>query len=267
MVSGLQANKGEFRLASATTGTALSTTAAYIALPRKTQSVTVTPRNFSTAVVVRVSLCPWLIILKTLDSLATAPRDYSEEAQDANTGTSVDMGAMEAPGTGGYLYVGSYVQFRGVNVDVDATNSGDATVLTVRYPQAPGLWTDISDTDGTISSSKSLGQDASVTWTVPSGWQALSLRELGDTTLNFPYANDKFYWTRWEWSVAFTDTSVTLDHMLGINRSTAYWELAPGQAMQGEIENGPGGISAFESFTDAGTANLIVNAQSVGQFA
>jgi hypothetical protein len=266
MVSGLQTSKGEFRIASASTGTGLTTTAAFIQLPRKTDWVALTPRNFSGAVVARIQECPWLIILKTLNSLTHPPIDYSEAAQDGSTDTDIDMGSMEAASTGGYLYVGSHVPFRGVSIDVDATNAGDANALTVRYASAKGTWSDIGDTDNTSGSSNSLNADGTVVWTVPTDWGAYSLQEMGDTKIAFPDADVKRYWTRWEWSAAFSDATVTLNSIVGLNRSSAYYELVNGQALQGNVLNGVTGISGFECLTDSGTANIVINARTYGRF-
>ena len=88
----------------------------------------------------------------------------------------------------------------------------------------------------------------------------MSLRDTGDTLLNFKWADEKLYWTRWQWSAAFTDTSVTLDHMLGINASTAYAETPAGLGlgMRVHMGFGPNGVAGVEALTDAGTGNLLV---------
>src|SRR3990167_10885656 len=81
IISGIQF--GEERVAStAGGGTALTTTAAFIRLPRITKYIGMVPRNFATAVVAKYHLNPWLTILKTADALATAPTDYSNAGQD-----------------------------------------------------------------------------------------------------------------------------------------------------------------------------------------
>lgn len=243
-------------------GTALTTTAAFIQIPTATRHLMITPRNFSTAVVAKVALNPYLVILRTQDALATAPTDASENAQDASTSTSVTLSSQGTAAQSDYLYVGSHIPFRGVNIDVDATN-GNASVLTVKYWQdaTPDAWADISATDGTASGGATLAVDGSVTWTVPTDWLKASLRTIGDTTLTFPHATEPMYWTRWEVSAAL-DASVTLDHMLAMNRSTAYMELLSGQTYETRITKGVGGIACVEALTDAGTGNLIVNVAS-----
>jgi cytidylate kinase len=55
------------------------------------------------------------------------------------------------------------------------------------------------------------------------------------------------------------DASVTLDHMLSINRSAAYIELPTGLPWEQGVTVGPGGVSNLLALTDAGTALLLVN--------
>lgn len=259
---------GDLRLASAANGTALSTTAAFIQYPRVTNFVTITPRNFSTAVVARVIESPWLYVLQTSDRLTTIAVpggntvDHSENLQNAVATDVANVSGIPTAANGGYLYVGSYQPFRGVDIDVTALNTTSTSNLTVNYWH--GAWTTISATDNT-NSTESLDTDGTVVWTVPTDWKAASLVETGDTKLDYGEASVKLYWTRWQWSAAL-DAAVTIARMSAMNRSTAYWELTPGQAMEGSVINGPGGVSGIEALTDAGTANLVIMAGSSGRF-
>lgn len=256
---------GEVRAAStAGGGTALTSTAARIVLPLGTKHIDLVPRNFSTAVVVQWLKNPWLTIVKTADSLGTEPTDYSIEAQDGSTSTSVVLSSLGTAAQGDFLYVGSHLPFAGVEIDVDGTN-GNASVITVKYRKSDNTWADISDTDGTASGGASLAQDGSVTWTVPADWITARLFDTGDTTLNAGFAKQDIYWTRWEWSAAL-DSSVTLDSMIAINRSTTYHEIPSGMAWEEAVTVGPGGISSIQAKTDAGTANLIVDCAARGRF-
>lgn len=264
---------GEFRAASGANGTALSTTAAFIQLPPGTRHVFLTPRNFSTAVVARVAFNPWLVVLKTMDNLATLPADYSEAAQDASTSTSVDISSINTLANGDFLLVGSHLPFRGVSIDVGGSMAGsNSPTLTVAYWDG-SAWTSISATDNTNSGSKSMAVDGTVTWTVPAGtlWKAEGLREIfrrigsaaTEDVWNRNLYPDKLYWTRWVWSAQLNDTSVTLDSMLAMNRSTAYAEMvALVQPFERRIHRGLGGYGCIEALTDAGTANLLVNVDS-----
>ena len=259
---------GEVRAAStAGGGTALTGTAARIFLPLGTKHLDLVGRNYSTAVVIQWLPCPWLTIFKTADSLATSPTDYSYEAQDNSTSTSVTLSGLGTAAQGDFLYVGSRVPFSGVAIDIDAAN-GNASVITVKYRKSDNTWADISATDGTDNAGASLGVDGSVTWTVPADWLTARLRETGDTGVNFGVAQQEMFWTRWQWSAAL-DASTTLDSMVAIPRSTVYHEIPSGTAWEQAVTVGPGehGISAIQAKTDAGTANLIIDCAARGRFA
>lgn len=239
-------------------GTALTTTAGVIAFPKGTRHLFLIPRNFATAVVVKFALNPWLVVLKTTDNLATIT-DYSSAAQDADAGTAVVLSSLNTAANGDYLYVGSHVPFRGVNVDVDAAN-GNASVLTVNYWNG-SAWTDASATDGTASGGATMAQDGNVTWTVPSDWAKASLATINSPTppMGLAYRDEPLYWTRWQVSAAL-DSSTTLNAMLALNRNTAnYGELPSGLSFETRISMGLGGVGCVEALTDAGTASLIVN--------
>ena len=159
------------------------------------------------------------------------------------------------------MYVGAALPFRGAAVDITNTNTVGASTLTVKYWNG-SVWADISATDGTASGGDTFGVDGSVTWTVPAAtlWIPNSLRAIGDTTLATSWSGAKLYWTRWETSAVF-DTTVSVAQLRALNRSTAYAELLEGQSYEQAIQSeGPGGFACVEALTDAGTANLIVNA-------
>ena len=251
---------GEVRGAGASKGVALTTTAAFTALPLGTNYVTLMPRNAATAVVVRYALNPWLIIVKTTDAFAAVGNatDYSEEAQDGSTATLVTLSSLSTAANDDYLYVGAHVPFRGVDIDVNATN-GNASVLTVKYRKNDNTWADITATDGTTSGGATLAQDGTVTWTVPTDWLSASLRSIGADGFN---PNVALYWTRWEVSAAL-DASVTLSHMLALNRSTTYAEFPTSLGKEFFIKQGVGGTGCIEALTDAGTANLVIEAATL----
>ena len=252
---------GEVRtISTAGGGTALTTTAAYIHIIPGTNWLALTARNFSTAVVAKFALNPFLIVIKTTDALVAVGNltDYSNEAQDGLASTDVTLSSLTA---GAFVYIGSHVPFRGVTIDVDAANSTASTDLTVKYWNG-SAWASISATDNTVSGGISLAQDGTVTWTVPSTWVPVSLRAAGDTLLFAPadLVNPKIYWTRWEWD-ATMDSATTLNSIIALNRDTAqYGELISGQSFETAVHRGRGGVAAVEALTDAGTANLVVNA-------
>jgi hypothetical protein len=252
---------GEIR-GGTSTGVSLSTTAAYIPIPKATKSLFATPRNLSTAVVARLGLCPWALVLKTTDA-GTTLTDYSAEAQDGSTSTSVTLSSIGTAAQGDFLYVGCHVPFRGATIDIDSAN-GTASVLTVKYWDGDS-WADITATDGTDSAGASMGQDGAVTWTVPTDWAPTGLVKSGDFTVSLPGTGNKYYWTRWQFSAAL-DSSTTLDHLICLPQSTSYLELVANQQFETAIQWGPDGFSSIEALTDAGTANLVVGYGSRSRF-
>lgn len=261
----LEASLGHQRLAGAANGVALTTTAALTGFHQGTKHITLIPRNFATAVVARFAYCPYLIILKTHDALVSRPLDYTTVAQDGSTATSVVLTSLPTLASGGAVWVGSAVPFRGAHIDVDSAND-QANNLTVHYPLLGSLaLTDISDTDNTDTGA-SLAQDGTVTWTVPADWQLAGLRDICNANAirinaaNFRYSDGLYFWTRWTWN-ATMGTAVTLDHILGLNESTAYAEFPVGLSKMERIHMGLGrsGVAGIELLTDAGTGNMLIN--------
>lgn len=259
--------QGEVRSAStAGGGTALTTSAARIVLPRNTKQITLIPRNYSTAVVVKWNKNPFLIVLKTTDLLATAGNltDYSDNAQDNSTSTDVTLSSLATVANKGAVYVGSWTPFSGLEVDVDAAN-GTASVLTVTYWDG-SAWTDTSATDGTASGGATFAVDGNITWTVPSAWVTASLQEAVTTALpHTGILTQPMYWVRLAVSAAL-DSSTTLNSMIAINRDTTYAEIPAGMWWEESITVGPGGYYSITALTDAGTANLVVNCAARGKF-
>jgi hypothetical protein len=241
-------------------GTALTTTSQVIGFIESSKWVGFTTRNFATGVVAKVAFSPYLFVLVTSDALAVAGNttQYSSQAQDGDTATSVTLSSLDTAANSDFVYVGSHLRFRGVDVDVDAPN-GTTSILTVNYWDG-SAWSDTSDTDGTISGGATMAVDGQVTWAIPSDWVADSLVNIGDTTLtNIPHGSTQdIYWTRWQVSVAL-DSSVTLDHMIALPQSTAYAEFVNNQSFETAITMGPGGYAGLEALMNAGTGNLVVN--------
>lgn len=240
-------------------GTALTTTAAFVLLPDGTEEVELIARNIAGGgAVAKVALSPYLAVLKTTDLLvATAnATDYSKAAQNATT-ADVVLSSLGALAANDAIYVGSHLPFRGVKVDMTAAN-GDASVLAVTYWDG-SAWTDIAPTDGTAAAGATFGQDGNVTWTVPTDWAKAKLTDaVAGAHPGIPLAGENLYWTRWVVSVAL-DASTTIASMIAMNRATTYAEMIATFNRRFRCFKGLGGIAAIEGAAD-GTANLIVNA-------
>ena len=267
------ANLGDIKLLGASEGIVLGTTAVRTFIPAGTRWISMHGRNYSTAVVSGIRFNPWLTVLKTTDDLLTAANltDYSSEAQDNDTGTSVTLSSLDTLANGDALYVGADYPFSGVIVDVDAGND-TASVLTINYWNG-SAWTDTTNTDGTDVGGDTLKQDGANTWTIPSAWVKASLEEiqneldsgLGSTMKNVGVMKRPRYWTQWVVSAAL-DSSVTLDSMYSIAAESDYFEIVANETFEQSIKGAqPGGFTTFDAITDAGTANLVT--RIAGRFA
>ena len=263
----LGANLGHQRAAGAASGVVLSATAAFTAFHRGTEYIDLIPRNFSGAAVARYALCPYLVILKadSADDLAGPIADYSAIAQDGSTGTEVAVGGGGGLAAGRNFYIGSAIPFRGVYVDIDTANANNSAAVTVYY--WAGSWVDVSATDASRSS-HAFDQTGTITWTVPSAWQSSSLVKI-DRSVNssLSWRDVQMYWTKWTWSAAI-DAGTTLDHMLGINESTAYAEVPASLGTGMRIHNGFGsnGVAGVETLTNAGSGNMLVTCSALNGY-
>ena len=268
----LGANLGHQRRTGAASGVACTTTAAFTPFIKGTEHINLEPRNFgSSAAIIKFAFSPYLVILKadSADGLGGHLEDNSDVAQDGSTDTSVTLSAFAS---GRALYVGSAIPFRGAHIDVDGANSTGSTVITVSYWNG-AEWVDSSDTDGTISGGISLAQDGAITWTVPSAWELSTLGKLASAagesldSSGQKYKDTNMYWTKWTWNQDM-DAAVTLDHILGINESTAYSELTSSTGYEGRVHHGFGtnGLGGIEMLTDTGTANVLVTCSAMNGY-
>lgn len=251
----------EKRSAAASAGASLTTTAQRIVFPIGTQKVKLMPHTFSTAVVARFALNPYLIIIKTTDALvATAnATNYSVNAQDGSTGTKVTLDSLDTLANGDIIYIGSHTPFAGVDIDINNANS-IASVLTVKYWNGTA-WVTISASDGTVSTGKTMAVDGIVSWTVPTAWAKTSLKAAGDTVLTDEIYQRSLYWTRWEVSAAL-DSTTDANSFIAVPQTTAYAEIPSGHFEEFDIIQGQNGYSGISALTDAGTAKLVVNVTS-----
>lgn len=258
---------GEMRaISTAGGGTALTSAATFLQLLPGSEAVQVAARNYATAVAVQVALSPWLTILKTSDDFAAATNatDYSDAAQDSSTSTDVVLSSLA---TSGAVWVGSHVPFRGISVDVDAAN-GNAATVAATYWTTGATMASLTVTDGTASGGNCFAQDGTITWTVPTDWQAAPLATVAGIAagVQIPHKGRELYWVKLTVNAAL-DSSTTQNSWVAMNRSTAYHELiaeAPEIALA--VRRDSGGHAAVELKTDAGTANAVVNVLTSGRF-
>lgn len=242
-------------------GLALTTTLQTLGFPKGTQGLRLGARSFSTAIVARFLLNPYLLVYKTADALATIT-DYSEAAQDNDAATDVVLSSLDTNANSDALWIGSHLPFAGLSVDMDATN-GAASVLSGTYWNGTAL-SNISLTDNTASGGATFAQDGTITWSVPTDWTAASLATIGSAASSIPSSGQALYWVKLVVSAAL-DSSTTLNSVHALNRSTAYAELVDGDVWEQVIRRAPGGVGSIQALTDAGTASLLVNALVFGR--
>jgi len=252
-------------------GIAVTSTSQAVPIPNSTRELEFSLRNAgSSAVSVLWAANPSLVILHTADSLATAPTNATNKMRDGIAANTLVLDSLNTAGNGDFIYVGAKVPFGGVAVNMSGSKvNGTNSVLTVKYYNG-SAWADISDTDGTISSSKTFAQDGNVTWTTPtqdSTWARTSLKDAGDTSINtFPYATEELYWTRWEVSVAL-DSEVEVEGMHALSRNTYFSEIFFGDTKKIAVNSADlTGNTSFEFKTNTGTGNMIINAHAIRSF-
>lgn len=246
-------------------GFALDNVADFMQLYPGTKQIDIIPRNYSTAVVVRFALNPWLAVLRVDSATSGAPKvvDYSEAAQDGSASTSVDLSSLD--GTTGMLLLGSHLPFRGVNIDVDGANGTASIITSTSFYSTKGGWKALTVTDGTASGGATLAVDGNITWTPPADWVPIRIEELLAGMPGMRYKGAPLYWVQVR-PASGLDSATTLDHVLSMNRSTVYAELPSGVAVMGlEVERDLGGVGCIEALVDAGSASLIVNC-TAGRF-
>lgn len=102
------------------------------------------------------------------DVSALSYTDITVPLTDRTSAQSINSFDGAAAAAGDLLYLGCDVPFRGVYIDVTNTN-GTASTMDGSYWNGTA-WTDLTLTDGTAATGATLGQDAPVTWTMPTDW-------------------------------------------------------------------------------------------------
>ncbi|HEB27558.1 MAG TPA: hypothetical protein ENI05_07250 [Porticoccus sp.] len=252
-------------------GPSLSTTLKVLSIPIGADWISITPRNYVGCGTVRVALTPRLTIVSTSDALATSgvhnkveptiwstfpTQVISDEMQDGDA-EDFAMDAFPAVNALNYIYVGASIPFRGAHIDVGSVN-GDGSVLTVNYVKTSDTdtWASISKTDNT-GGATSLANDGTVTWSLPTDWFRGSLVDIGATSIREPWSIAPLYWTRWEWSVTL-DGDVDIRQIKALAATTQYAELLEGQSLETAVDTKL--IANVEALTDAGSANVVINA-------
>ena len=201
----------------------------------------------------RLALNPALIGAVFFDSSASSGSQYNQNGGDlvrnladrniANgTGTLLDSSTADTD----FLYLCFSAPVRGTRVVIGSANATASTVLKGEYRKNDGTWADLSVTDGTIGSGKTLVTTGDVTWTAVTDWKRAQLigphgiisndvtGELGATT---------GFWMRYSWDTVLT-ADVEIDEIWAINQDTNYgyfragveYTFSPDRSQIGAIE-------------------------------
>ena len=154
---------------------------------------------FNGSAIFRLQLAPAIVFCGKTDDAAVTFTDYTSEAKDRDTATSVVLSSLNTAANDNYWYLASHYKFGGATLDVDAAN-GTTSAMTGYYWNG-STWADASITDGTDSGGACLAVDGALTWTVPSAWE--------ETTLN---GITGLFVMRFQVSVAL-DSSTTVDEI------------------------------------------------------
>jgi len=208
----------------------------------------------------KLKLAPPLVAcFKTTDNEATFT-DYTSEATDKSTSTSVVLSSLDTAANGDYWYVACKYKYGGIWVDVDGTNSTATDTMTGYYWNGVG-WTNITITDGTSSGSVCLAQDGAITWTVPSDWKPMLLSDLfpSGTITNLPASaqTEYLFVVRFQTDKAF-DSSVTLDEVtvLGDNVTRPHGNFQADTDYEFNIDRDR--VGCLDYYDSAGSKSLLV---------
>ena len=154
----------EFQGESVTTGTAIVS----IGIPPGVEEVIAYG-----AAAHRVQIGPKIAkCLKTTDNEVTFT-DYTTQVQDRDVSTVATLSSLSTAADGDYWYLASKHKFAGCTIDMIAAN-GTASVMTGYYWNGTA-WANVTITDNTDLGGACLGEDQTVTFTVPSAWAKTTL--------------------------------------------------------------------------------------------
>jgi hypothetical protein len=207
-----------------TDSTETSTSDTFLAAPTWANAVSFdSPTDFEWAFAAKIR-----DILVYDDSAGTY--DRSEMGNVLDNGESGGILTLDSfEGGADFLYIGVATRFKSIYFDVSAAN-GTASVGTLKYRKNDGTWADISETDGTISTGATLGQDGAMTFTIPSDWDSIE-QEDGISQLK-----NGLYYVRWE-AATTLDAEVEVAQIIAGSRTTGYADVNDGNGVlnQGHI--------------------------------
>lgn len=136
----------------------------------------------------------------TIPDIPIEGGDYTDDVTDGKSSTVAVLNSLDTLANFDCLFVMTPIRANKLNFIVVNAN-GTVSVATVKYRKNDGTWAAVSGfSDGTISSSASLGQTGSMTWTIPT-----------DEIPHFQF-NKSGFWYQISFSVAL-DSTVSLSEV------------------------------------------------------
>ena len=210
---------------------ALTTSRASLSLPRSHHQLTI----YAPAQDIRVHLNPALIDAVYYDASNSAGAQYEKASGagvslhsdltdrlelDKGTGTALDLAQ-----TDDFLYLCFSDVIGGINVDMTSSvNADTSSTLAATYRKNDDTWANLSPTDGTVTSGRTLAKDGEITWTAPSDWKAAQLigndanAIVSNTTTTEPSTAYGF-WLRLAFGTALP-ADVEIDNIWALNKDT-----------------------------------------------
>jgi len=163
--------------------------------------------------------------------------DYTVDVTDGLTTTYADLGELDVYASHECVLICCPVPANKLTWTFGTAND-TAAVGTLRYRKSDNSWADTSETDGTISSAKTLGQDGSMTWSSPSD-------EI--PCLMFGISG---YWYRWETDTQLhaTCTVTGLTYGSDFNDLTNVWDGVPVPAIEARFNDDSASVYKLFSY-------------------
>jgi len=191
-----------------------STADAFLAAPSWADSVQLeAPTDFEWAFAAKI---------KDIQYFDDSAGTYTDGISVTENGEGAVLVLDSFEGAADFLYIGSKTKFKSVHFIMGAAN-GTASVGTLKYWDG-NSWEDISETDGTISTGKTLGATGTMTFTIPSDWAQTSVN--GGTPA---------FYVRWE-AATTLDSEVEVSEIILGSRITGYADVNDGP---GVLNNAP----------------------------
>ena len=185
----------------------------------------------------------YVIAFVKFDSDAAPPNvpedgfDYTVDVTDGLTTTSADLGELNTYANDECVFICCPVQANRLTWTFGTAND-TAAVGTLSYRKSDNSWADTTETDGTISSAKTLGQNGSMTWTTPADEIPCMMFGISG------------FWYMWQTATQLnaTCTVTGLTYGSGFNDIVNVWDGVPVPAIEARFYDDSAGVYKLFSY-------------------